>query len=267
MPIGYARRFAAAVIAMLLLASGQRSAPAFAETASTDSLSVFAAASLKNALDSIAADYTKETGSIVAISYAATPALAKQIEQGAPADVFISADLDWMDYLSQKGLIKPETRANIIGNRLVLIAPVDSKVSLTIASGFDLGGALADGKLAIADVKAVPAGKYGKAALENLGVWASIAAKLAEAENVRAALALVARAEAPLGIVYLSDAMAEPKVKIIDVFPDGSHPAIVYPAAVTAVSTHGEAASGFLKFLKSPAAEAKFTKDGFIILK
>jgi molybdate transport system substrate-binding protein len=266
MAVWSARKMASVAVALMLLSSIERSAPACAGNADTASLIVFAAASLKNALDSVAAEFTKDTGKFVIISYAASPALAKQIEQGAPADVFISANLEWLDYLSQKDMIEPETRVDIVGNRLVLVAPAESTIDLKIAPGFDLSGALAGGKLAIADVKAVPAGQYGKAALQSLGVWPAVEPKIAEAENVRAALALVARGEAPLGIVYQSDAAAEPKVKIIDIFPVGTHPPIVYPGAVTAASMQALAASQFLNYLKTPAAEAKFIKDGFIIL-
>jgi molybdate transport system substrate-binding protein len=266
MPVWCRNGFAAAASALMLVAPAMQAGPALAAD-NAPRLTIFAAASLKNALDAVAVQFTKDTGKKVAISYAASPALAKQIEQAAPADVFISADLDWMDYLSQKNLITVSTRVNLYGNSLALVAPASNNISLKISQGFDLSGALGDGKLAMADVKAVPAGKYGKAALEKLGVWASIAPKIAEAENVRAALALVARGEAPLGIVYLSDATAEPNVKIVDIFPSDTHPPIVYPAAVIAASANGEAAGEFLKYLKAPASEAKFTKDGFIILK
>src|SRR5271166_4633998 len=167
---------------------------------------IFAAASLKNALDDIQTQYERDTGKYVKISYAASSTLAKQIEAAAPADIFISADLDWMDYLAKRNLIKLETRANLLGNRLVLIAPVDSIAKLSIAPNFPLAQALGNGRLAIADPNGVPAGRYGKAALETLGVWSSVADKLAPAENVRATLALVSRGEAPLGIVYQTDA-------------------------------------------------------------
>ena len=173
---------------------------------------VFAAASLKNALDEAIATYAQESGKEVKASYAASSALAKQIQQGAPADLFFSADLDWMDYLAGKGLIKDDTRTNLLRNRIVLIAPRDSTVGqLRVGPGLDLASALgADGRLAMADVSAVPAGKYGKAALEKLGAWPGVQGRLAQAENVRAALALVSRGEAPLGIVYQTDAAADP---------------------------------------------------------
>src|SRR5712671_6657141 len=174
---------------------------------------IFGAASLKNALDEIATTWSKDTGKPAPkISYAASSALAKQIEQGAPAQLFISADLDWMDYLAQKSLIKPETRSNLLGNRLVLIAPKDQAQPLEVKRGFDLAGRVGSGRLAVANLDAVPAGKYAKAALVKLGVWDSVAAKTAQAENVRATLLLVSRGEAPVGIVYRTDAAADPQV-------------------------------------------------------
>src|SRR6185312_4589474 len=181
-----------------------------------DTLTVFAAASLKNALDDANAAFTKATGVKVTASYAASSALAKQIEQGAPADVFISADLQWMDYVGERKLIKPDTRVNLLGNKLVLIAPADSKIAkVTIGQGFDIAKLAGSGRIAVADVNAVPAGRYAKAALEKLGAWAAAEPKLAQAENVRATLAFVARDETPIGIVYETDAKVEPRVKVI----------------------------------------------------
>jgi molybdate transport system substrate-binding protein len=209
---------------------------------------VFAAASLKDALDAVNADWQKESGKQATISYAASSALAKQIEQGAPADVFISADEDWMDYLAARKLIKPDTRFDLLGNRLVLLASL-----------------LGDGHLAMADTQAVPAGKYGKAALEKLGVWDGVKDKIAQAENVRAALQLVSRGEAPLGIVYATDAHADPKVKVLDTFPEGTHPPIIYPAAEIAASTNPDARA-FVAYLKSPAAQSVFEAQGFKVL-
>jgi len=226
---------------------------------------VFAAASLKTALDAINAQWQKETGKKATISYASSPALAKQIEQGAPAHVFISADLDWMDYLAQKGLIKPETRFNLLGNRLVLIAPKDKAQPLEIKPGFDLAKVLGDGRLSMANVEAVPAGKYGKAALEKLGIWESVAGKTAQAENVRAALLLVSRGEAPVGIVYQTDAAADPNVKIIGTFPESTHPPIIYPIALTAHAAHPDAAA-FLAYLRSANAKPLFEAQGFTAL-
>ena len=230
-----------------------------------DKVTVFAAASLKTALDEVSAAWTVQTGKQTANSYAASSALARQIEAGAPADLFISADLDWMRYLSERKLIASGTEVRLLGNRLVLVAPAGAQASLTIAPGFDLAGLLGGGRLAICDVKSVPAGKYARAALENLGVWASVANSLAQAENVRAALKLVATGEAPAGIVYQTDAQAEPMVRVLGTFPAGSHPEIVYPAARVATSANPDAAA-FLAFLQSPAALEIFRRQGFIIL-
>jgi molybdate transport system substrate-binding protein len=229
-------------------------------------LVIFAAASLKNALDEIAAAWAKDTGKpMPKISYAASSALAKQIEQGAPADLFISADLDWMDYLANKKLIKPDSRFNLLGNKIVLIAPKDSKTSSVALTGADLAKALAGGRLSMANVDSVPVGKYGKAALEKLGAWNDVKDHLAQAENVRAALLLVARGEAPLGIVYSTDAAAEPAVKIVGTFPDNSHAPIIYPAALTKDSSNADA-KGFLDFLRSAKARTSFEKQGFTVL-
>lgn len=240
--------------------------PATAQKAPAGIVTVFAAASLKNALDETAKDYTNSNGSAVTASYAASSALAKQIEQGAPADVFISADQEWMDYVEGKGLIADGTRVNLFGNRLVLVAPAASALTLKIEPGFKLAEALAGGRLALGDVKAVPAGKYAKAALDSLGVWPSVEGSLAPAENVRAALALVAQGETPLGIVYATDAAAEPKVKVVGVFPENSHPPIVYPAAVMKGAASAEASKNLLGFLRSEKAREIFKKQGFTIL-
>ena len=227
---------------------------------------VFAAASLKNALDEIAATWAKDTGEPVPkMSYGASPALAKQIEQGAPADLFLSADLDWMDYVAGKNLIKADTRFNLLGNKIVLIAPKDSKTATVALTGVDLAKALAGGRLSMANVDAVPVGKYGKAALEKLGVWNDVKDHLAQAENVRAALLLVARGEAPLGIVYSTDSAAEPGVRIVATFPEDSHPPIIYPAALTRDSRNSDA-KAFLDFLRSAKARTSFEKQGFTVL-
>jgi molybdate transport system substrate-binding protein len=234
--------------------------------AAQQSITVFAAASLRNALDDADAAFTKATGVKVVASYEATSALAKQIEQGAPADVFISADLRWMDYAAEHKLIKPDTRVNLLGNKLVLIAPADSAFGkIAIAKGFDIAKLAGDGRIAVADVKAVPAGLYAKAALENLGAWPTAEPKLAQAENVRATLAYVARGETPLGIVYETDAKVEPKVKIIGVFPDGSYPPVTYPVAATSATTSA-AAARYIAFLRGTAAKAVFEKYGFSFL-
>src|SRR5262249_4434096 len=228
-------------------------------------VTVFAAASMKNALDDINAAFTKSTGVKVVASYAASSALMKQIEEGAPADVFASADLDWMDYSSRKKVIKDDTRINLLGNQLVLIAPKDSKLdNVTIGSGFNLAQRAGDGRIVTADVRAVPVGKYAKAALEKLGSWDAASSKFAMTENVRAALTLVAREEAPLGIVYATDAKVEPKVKIIGVFPADSHPPIVYPVAAT-VTAKPEAIT-YLSYLRSAAAKAVLEQYGFVFL-
>jgi molybdate transport system substrate-binding protein len=229
------------------------------------SITVFAAASLKNAVDDIDALFTKSANVKVVASYAATSALAKQIEAGAPADVFASADLDWMDYAANKKLIKPDTRTNLLGNRLVVIAPKDSKIGpVTIGQGFDITALVGDGRIAVADVRAVPAGKYAKAALEKLGGWAKAEPKLAMVENVRAALVLVGRGEAPLGIVYETDAKVDPNVKIVGAFPAGSHPPIIYPVAAT-LDAKPEA-TPYLAFLRSNDAKSVFEKYGFTVL-
>ena len=192
--------------------------------------------------------------------------LIKQIEQGARADIFFSADFDWMDYGQQKDLIKPDTRFNLLGNRLVLIGPRGSSVSfVNIQPGFDLAALLKGGLLAMGNVDAVPAGKYGKAALEKLGVWDSVKDKIAQAENVRAALLFMSRGEASLGIVYQTDAAADLKVKIVGTFPDNTYPPIIYPVALTKTSTNADA-QAFLNYLRSPAPARTFERQGFTVL-
>ncbi len=234
--------------------------------AQSKELLIFAAASLKNALDEATAAWVKETGKPAPkISYAASSALAKQLEQGAPADIFMSADLDWMDYAAGKSLIRPDTRVNLLANRIGLIAASDSKVAVTLAPGVDLAMALGDGRLAMGNVDSVPAGKYGKAALEKLGAWDKVKDKVAQADNVRAALLLVSRGEAPLGIVYTTDAAADPKVKVIATFPQDTHPPIIYPVAATKDSTNPDAAA-FLTYLRGAGPKAAFEKQGFTVL-
>ena len=231
-----------------------------------EQLTVFAAASLKNALDETNATFSRATGVKVVSSYEASSALAKQIEQGAPADIFISADLRWMDYAAEHKLINPSTRVNLLGNKLVLIAPLDSKLgNVNIGQGFDIAKLAGDSRIAVADVKAVPAGLYAKAALEKLGAWSAAEPKLAQAANVRATLAFVARGEAPVGIVYETDAKIEPKVKTIGVFPDDSYPPVTYPVAATAETKKANVAQ-YLGFLRTPAAKAIFEKYGFSFL-
>ncbi len=225
---------------------------------------VFAAASLKTALDAIAELYARDSGGKLLVSYAGSNALAAQIEHGAPADLFISADRDWMRYLSGRGLTRKDSERELLGNRLVLIAPRDSALQLKIAPGFDLSAALGDGRLALCQ-DSVPAGKYGQAALRHYGVWDRIATRTAPADNVRAALAFVARGETPLGIVYASDAIAEPAVRVVDRFADDSHPPIVYPAAVLRDSRNPQAEAA-LRYLSSPAARQIFVAQGFTVL-
>ncbi|MEN3976487.1 molybdate ABC transporter substrate-binding protein [Emcibacter sp. SYSU 3D8] len=236
--------------------------PAAPKAAPPRDVTVFAAASLTNALQDIGAAYTGKTGVKVVLSFASSSAAARQIEAGAPADLFISADTDWMDYLQQRGLIDPPSRRNILSNRLVLIAPAASPLALKVAPGFALAAALGKGgRLSTGDPDFVPAGRYARAALSRLGVWKDVADRLLPADNVRTALALVARGEAPLGIVYFSDAGVEGRVRIVDVFPGSSHMPIVYPAAL--VKGHNPAAEAFYSYLGTPEARALFEKYGF----
>lgn len=251
------------LFAAVLLAGPQLAA---AQTSTQDkAITVFAAASLKNALDDVNVAYTKASGVRVVASYAASSTLAKQIESGAPADAFASADLKWMDYLISKNAVKADTRVNLLGNRLVLIAPKDSKIgNVTIGQGFDLARLVGDGRIATGDVKAVPVGRYAKAALENLGAWAAAEPKFAMADNARAALLLVSRGEAALGIVYETDAKVDPGVKIVGTFPENSHEPVTYPVAATISAKPGVA--GYLSFLRSQAAKSTFEKYGFTFL-
>lgn len=237
-----------------------------AAAASTKTVVVFAAASLKNALDRIAKDWEGKSGKKATLSFAASSALAKQIESGAPADLFISADLKWMDWLAERKLIDASSRKTLLGNALVLIAPKDSPAVLKIEKGFKLADALGNERIAMGEVSSVPAGIYGKAALTSLGVWEEIAPKVAGAENVRVALTYVSRGETPLGIVYATDAKSDPNVKVVDTFPADSHPPIVYPVALTASSSNPEA-KAFLAFLASPDAAEVFEAEGFTVLK
>ena len=253
-------RIGAAVAALWLFAAF------FTEpAAAADKVTVFAAASLKNALDAVNAEWQKQSGKETTVSYAASSALARQIESGAPADVFISADLAWMDYLADKTLIKEGTRSNLVGNRLVLIAGKPDAAAVDVRQGFDLAGLLGDGRLAMGAVDSVPAGRYAKAALEKLGVWQSVEAKVAGAENVRAALLLVSRGEAPYGIVYRTDAVADKTATIVGTFPEDSHPPIIYPIAITAGSDNPHAAA-YVEFAASDKASALFEAQGFTIL-
>ncbi|OCW57818.1 molybdate ABC transporter substrate-binding protein [Hoeflea olei] len=251
----------ATVAAALVLAS-TLALPA----AQAEEVTVFAAASMKTALDEVAADWQAETGNTAVISYAGSSALARQIQEGAPADLFISAAVNWMDTLEEAKLIKSETRVDLLGNTLVLIGHGADAADVEIAPGFDLAGLLGDNRLAMALVDSVPAGVYGKAALTSLGVWDAVEPKVAQADNVRAALQLVATGEAPMGIVYATDAAAEPDVRVVATFPADSHPAIIYPAAVTAESAKPEA-EAFLEYLSGAKARSAFEAQGFTVLK
>jgi molybdate transport system substrate-binding protein len=258
------RKIFIAAVAIAVAFTG-RPLAAQAQDPPQKSILVFAAASLKDALDAVDAAFTKQSGVNVIASYDASSALMKQIERGAPADIFISADRKWMDYGSQHKLIDDATRVDLLGNTLVLIAPKQSRLSeVTIGPDLDLARLAGDGRIATGDVRAVPVGIYAEAALRKLGLWDSVEAKLAMVGNVRAALVLVARGEAPLGIVYATDARVEPAVKIIGVFPEDSHEPIVYPAAATTDAKPGAAA--YLAFLRSAAARSMFESFGFRVL-
>jgi molybdate transport system substrate-binding protein len=256
------RALLATVLLLALLGAVPADSPA--QTPAGDAqpnLVVLGASSLTDALNEIGPAFTAKTHRSVTLSYAASSALARQIEAGAPADVFMSADTEWMDYLQTRNLIDPSTRRNVVGNRLVLISPADSTVTIKIAPHFALAKLLGDGRLATGNPDSVPVGKYARNALTKLGVWSEVQDKIAAADNVRAALALVARGEAPLGIVYRTDALIEKKVRIVADFPASSHDPIVYPAAATARDRVG--AADFVKFLSSSTARAIFAKYGF----
>jgi molybdate transport system substrate-binding protein len=227
-------------------------------------VTVFAAASLTNAITVLGNMFNAKGAGNATASFAASSALAKQIENGAPADVFISADEAWMNYLSEKRLIAPDSRFDLLGNKLVFVAPLDSNLKLDVRAGFQLPQVLAEGRLATGDPDHVPVGKYAKKALENLGIWAGVEARLARGDNVRAALALVERGECPLGIVYSTDAAISRKVKIVGIFPQDSYPPITYPAALV-IGKDTEAARNFLNFLRTPDAKAVFEKYGFVV--
>jgi molybdate transport system substrate-binding protein len=250
-----------AAIAAILSATGALSPP----RAQQPTVTVFAAASMKNALDDANAAFAKKTSIKTVASYAATSALMRQIEQGAPADIFASADLQWMDYGLKNKLINPNTRVNLLGNRLVLIAPKDSKIAtVKLEQGFDLAKLVGDGRIATGEVKSVPVGRYAVAALQKLGMWTSVEKRMAMVENVRVALTLVARGEAALGIVYETDAKVEPGVKIVAHFPADSHPEIVYPVGATVKAN--AAAPRYIDFLQSGASKSIFEKYGFSFL-
>lgn len=250
---------------ILLLTVSLIARSTFAADAEREPLIVFAAASLTDTLQQIGPLYTRQSNIPVKFSFAASSALAKQIESGAKVDAFVSADQDWMNYLQERKLVQPETRRDLLGNRLVLIAPADSKVTLKLTRGAPLLAALgANGRLSTGDPDSVPAGKYAKTALSNLDLWAAIEPRLVRADNVRVALMYVARGEAPLGIVYATDAIVEPKVRVVDLFPESSHAPITYPVA--AIADASPETASFLTFLRSEPARATFTKAGFNII-
>ena len=226
-------------------------------------VTVYAAASLSEALQAQVDRFTADTGIPVRLSFAASSALARQIEAGAPADLYVSADEEWMDYLAERQLIDPKSRRSLVANRLVLIAAADDALNLSIASGFRLGDSLRDSRLAVADPESVPAGRYAKAALRSFGAWDGVRNRLARAENVRGALQYVARGEARLGIVYATDARADARVRVLDVFPSSSHPPIRYPVAMLKHAAPGT--ERLLSYLSSPAAAAVWTKFGFLL--
>jgi molybdate transport system substrate-binding protein len=236
-----------------------------ASTADAPKTVVFAAASMKTALDAVIAKWSATTGKQATVSYASSGALAKQIEQAAPADIFISADLAWMNWLQERKLIQPASRDTLLGNALVLVAPTEKATPFTLAKGADLAGAAGEGKIAVCTVTSCPAGKYAKEALGHLGMWSAVEPKLAQADNVRAALVLVARSEARFGIVYATDARAEPKVKVVATFPEDSHTPVSYPVALTASSKNADAAL-LLAYLRTAEAKAIFEGQGFTVL-
>ncbi|MFZ5655667.1 MAG: molybdate ABC transporter substrate-binding protein [Pseudomonadota bacterium] len=249
-------RFLSALFAIALLLAAQcvLAAP----------VTVFAAASLKESLDEAARAYQRGTGTPVRVSYAASSALARQLAQGAPADVVLLADRDWMDHLAERGLLRGGTRRDLLGNALVLIAPRDARgARVSLAQPSTVVAALGDGRLALALTASVPAGRYARAALASLGLWAPLRPRVVEAENVRAALLLVARGEACMGVVYRTDALAEPRVRVLATFPARSHPPIVYPVAVVAASRHPRA-EAFAQWLRTPSARVIFQRHGFV---
>jgi molybdate transport system substrate-binding protein len=256
-------------LATLLLCAPAYLAAASAEPAASapapatkPPLTVYAAASLTDVLNDVGAAFERRTGASVRFSFASSSLLAKQIEAGTRADVFVSADEEWMDYLASRALLRANTRADVASNRLVLVAPSDSAIRLKIAPGFPIASALGNGRLALGDPASVPAGRYARTALTKLGAWASVEGRVAAAENVRAALTFVARGEAPLGIVYATDAQVERRVRVVDTFPADTHPPVTYPAAVLKSATADAAA--FVTFLATPEAQAIFARYGFL---
>lgn len=250
------RRCLSALLALILGAGAAAAEP-------RPPLLVFAAASLTNVLQELGPAFEKESGRAVKFSFAASSTLARQIEAGAKADVFFAADTEWMDYLQARDLIDPATRVNLLGNRLVLIAPANSALQLKIAPGFALADALGKrGRLSTGDPDSVPVGRYARSALTSLGVWSQVADRLVRADNVRTALLFVERGEVPLGIVYATDAAIDPGVRVVDTFPASSHPPIVYPIALTKGADAD--AARFIAFLRGPAARAVFERYGFL---
>ncbi|MGH8262499.1 MAG: molybdate ABC transporter substrate-binding protein [Steroidobacteraceae bacterium] len=246
------------VLALLLFGS------AHAEDSARPELLAFAASSLTNVLEDLGSAYTKETGQAIKFSFGSSATIARQIEGGARVDVFFSADMEWMDYLEARNLIDSKSRRNVVGNRLALIAPADSKIELKIGPGFPIGVALGSGRLATGDPDYVPVGRYAKSALTTLGVWNEVADRIVRAENVRSALMFVSRGEAPLGIVYETDARTDKRVRIVDLFPVSSHLPITYPAAATKGAKPG--AQNFVEFLRSATAREIFLRYGFLPL-
>jgi len=232
-----------------------------AADADKPSIIVFAAASLTNALQELGDGFTKQTSIPVRFSFAASSALARQIENGAPADVFFSADLEWMDYLQTRNLIQRDARYDVLSNRLVLIAPADSKINLKIEPRFPLAKALGTGRLATGDPDSVPVGRYAREALTTLGIWNDVADRMVRADSVRSALAFVDRGEAPLGIVYETDALIDKHVRVVDVFPANSHLPIIYPIALTRAAKPD--AAKFVAYIRGPAGDVAFKAYGF----
>jgi molybdate transport system substrate-binding protein len=235
--------------------------PSSAAQTDKSTIIVFAAASLTNALQEVGDGFTRDSSIPVKFSFAASSALARQIENGAPADVFFSADTDWMDYLQSRKLIQIPTRHDVLGNQLVLVAPADSRIALKIGPHFPLASTLGKDRLSTGDPDSVPVGRYAREALTNLGVWNEVEARLVRADNVRSALAFIDRGEAALGIVYATDAQIDNKVRVVDVFPDSTHAPIVYPIALTAVAKAD--AFKFVDYVRGPFGEATFKKYGF----
>ncbi|HMD29895.1 MAG TPA: molybdate ABC transporter substrate-binding protein [Steroidobacteraceae bacterium] len=252
------------VFSVLVLGALLFAPPVFAADDGKHPITVFGAASLTEVLQDLGDAFTKDTSIPVRFSFASSSALARQIENGAPADLFFSADLDWMDYLQARALIRTATRVDMVGNQLILVAPVDSKVALKIEPHFPLAATLGKGRLATGDPDSVPAGRYAKEALISLGVWDSVSARLVRADSVRAALAFVDRGETPLGIVYATDALADKKVRFVDAFPAESHEPIIYPAALTNVANAD--AAKFLAYIRGPAGDLAFKRYGFVPL-